>query len=51
MKKVGLAILVGAMVATGAIVVGCNNGSCSFASKCPNDGHNDPVQEQNNSTL
>jgi hypothetical protein len=51
MKKVGLAILVGAMVATGAIVVGCNNGSCSFASKCPNDGPNDPVQEQNNSTL
>jgi hypothetical protein len=51
MHKVGLALLV--VVAAAAVSIaeaGCNNGSCTYVSKCANDGPVDPARRINDGT-
>ena len=47
MKKVVFAVLFAVSAASGALAVGCNNGSCDYVSKCPND----PPVTANDTTL
>jgi hypothetical protein len=51
MKTVVVGFFVGALVASTALLSGCNNGTCTYVSKCVNDGPTSPVQEQDNTTL
>jgi len=37
MKKVACAVLLAVGASSTALLFGCNNGSCDYVSKCPND--------------
>ena len=50
MIKACLGILA-ASIAACALLSGCNTASCSYKSKCPNDGPTSQVQELDNNTL
>jgi len=43
--------VVGVLAGATLFLSGCQNGSCDYVSKCPNDGPTSPVAEQNNNTL
>ncbi|HEY1956927.1 MAG TPA: hypothetical protein VGH28_15005 [Polyangiaceae bacterium] len=47
MKKVVFAVLFAVSSVSSVLVVGCNNGSCDYVSKCPND----PAATANDTTL
>jgi hypothetical protein len=51
MKTALLGVLAMAGVASVAVLTGCDTASCSYASKCPNDGVKDPVRDFNNQLL
>jgi hypothetical protein len=51
MTKAWAGLFTIATLASVALLPGCNNASCTFTSKCQNDGPSDPVQQFNNSTL